>query len=93
MAFSYDHLLLTITCPRCGDRLQSWHEHDERRCACGIVCVSGGPELRHGRHPALDPVEVKAMWTTAVLAPPLFWTAPTSPSRPLQAPPALWMAR
>ena len=31
-----------IRCKKCGDVIESTHEHDYQRCSCGTVGVDGG---------------------------------------------------
>lgn len=33
-------------CLRCGDEIESEHQHDFRCCSCGNLCVDGGHEYR-----------------------------------------------
>lgn len=37
-------LYVTLTCYRCGDKIQSHSNYDFRYCKCGTIAIDGGAE-------------------------------------------------
>jgi hypothetical protein len=37
-----------VGCKRCNDIIESKHEHDFRRCKCGLIFIDGGTNQKYG---------------------------------------------